>query len=352
MSSTDLFPAELILVFLVVLLVFFLAQLVVVLLHGDSSRKQKQQNGADGQPTEAVAYPHLATIEKSVHAIYAHLSASRVRLYNESIQVTHLLADVQNDSSLAVQRLAKAIACFLNLQVGPIIVTFWDDLAVAGRVTLSSENHFFVDISSAHRDNPRDIAAILAHEATHVFLHRAGLMFSDLENEILTDTAAAYLGIGWLTFDFLCDLRRENRSANDTVDQKRRGYLTPEEFGYVLAKRSLVFRETPEAWFTSGEAKSTYRRALAVALQDFRIPPLADAPCRDRREYSERCRRARESLDDNHHREYPLYRFEKDRTLRVSFQCPVCFQRLRIPVGRRRLAVHCPVCEGKFDCLP
>ncbi|WP_239517472.1 hypothetical protein, partial [Proteus mirabilis] len=45
---------------------------------------------------------------------------------------------------------------------------------------------------------------------------------------------------GWL----LLDAFRE-----DAASSQKLGYLTPEEFGYVLAKRALVFGEDPSIWF-------------------------------------------------------------------------------------------------------
>ena len=317
---------------------------------GKSRNEQKRRKGPNGRPAEATAvdaYPHLATIKRSIHAIYQHFSAFRVGLYNESIQLTHLLGDFHDNSTLAVQRLAKAIAFFLNLHVGPIIVTFRDDLPVPGRVEITRENHFFVDISSAYRDHPRVIAAILAHEVMHIFLHRAGIEFSGLDDEILTDTAAAYLGIGWLSLDCYTIITGSTRTT-----EQRLGYLTPAECGYVLGKRALAFQESPETWFTGMAARGAYECGRAVALQDFHIPPLTDAPGQLRRDYLQCRRQAQEGRDGNRHHDYLAYGFEKDGALRVWFQCPVCFQRLRIPVGPERLAVHCPVCEGKFDCLP
>ena len=70
-------------------------------------------------------------------------------------------------------------------------------------------------------------------------LHRLDLSLPGTrDNEILTDTAAAYLGAGWL----LLDAYREHGPFSQKL-----GYLTPEEFGYVLAQRAAVLRRGPGA---------------------------------------------------------------------------------------------------------
>lgn len=68
-----------------------------------------------------------------------------------------------------------------------------------GRVELTPENEYLVELHTRYKEDPRDVAAILAHEITHVFLYRAGLWLpNEYDNEILTDTASTYLGVGWL----------------------------------------------------------------------------------------------------------------------------------------------------------
>jgi hypothetical protein len=64
-------------------------------------------------------------------------------------------------------------------------------------VELSQSNEFFVELQSQHRFAAKAIAAILAHEVAHIFLHRCGVRFPDeFENEVLTDTTAVYVGFG------------------------------------------------------------------------------------------------------------------------------------------------------------
>lgn len=139
----------------------------------------------------------------------------------------------------------------------------------AAGVELAAGPEYFIELNDRFRTHRRDIGAALSHEITHVLLHRLGLEFPGTrDNEILTDTATTYLGAGWL----LLDAFRE-----DAVSSQKLGYLTPEEFGYVLAKRAFAFDEDPSPWFTSPQAYTAYAKGRARALHDTRLPPLTAA---------------------------------------------------------------------------
>ncbi|MEU2791860.1 hypothetical protein ABZ637_23235, partial [Streptomyces sp. NPDC007100] len=43
------------------------------------------------------------------------------------------------------------------------------------------------------------------------------------------------------------------------------------------------------------------------------------------------------------------YAFEGHAPLRVSFPCPTCHQRIRVPV-RGRLRARCALCRSELDC--
>ena len=68
--------------------------------------------------------------------------------------------------------------------------------------------------------------------------------------------------------------------------RQKLGYLTPEEFGYVLAKRALVFGEDPSVWFTSPQAYTAYVKGMTRARQDEQQPPLTAAGWAGRRRYA------------------------------------------------------------------
>lgn len=172
----------------------------------------------------------------SITALHRRLSADGIRAYDTSLTPADAAFDADDDLHLGAQRVAAATVRALQLPDARMVVSF-RPMEQAATVELAAGPEYFVEVNDRFRTHRRDLAAALSHEVAHVLLHRLDLRFPGTEeNEILTDTAAAYLGAGWL----LLDAYRE-----DALTHQRFGYLTPEEFGYVLAKRAALFGEDP-----------------------------------------------------------------------------------------------------------
>ncbi|MFB7181905.1 hypothetical protein ACFCYI_29875 [Streptomyces sp. NPDC056257] len=304
------------------------------------------QNGGPGGPIEH-GFPHLATVRASITALFRRLSAEGIRAYATSVAPADAAFDAADDLHLGAQRVASAMVRALRLPDARMVVAF-RPMEQAATVELAAGPEYFVEVGDRFRTHRRDLAAALSHEVTHVLLHRLGLRFpGTAENEILTDTAAVYLGAGWL----LLDAYRE-----DALTHQKFGYLTPEEFGYVLARRAALFGEDPSTWFTSPQAYEAYVRGRAQAERDHRRPPLAAAGPLARRRYAKARRTGPTPADGpaDGPAAGAAYRFEREDSgpgpgLRVSFPCPVCGQRLRLPV-RGRLRARCGLCRTVLDC--
>ncbi|MES9808596.1 hypothetical protein [Streptomyces cinereoruber] len=279
-------------------------------------------------------FPHRAVVEASLTALHRRLSPDGVRAWPTSVTADDVALGDGEDLHLGTQRVARALVRHLRLPEARIVVTF-RRMEHAGTVELAPGPEYFVEVHERFRTRRRDVGAVLAHEITHVLLHRLDLRFPrTAENEILTDVAAAYLGAGWL----LLDAYRE-----DGVEQQKLGYLTPEEFGYVLAKRAELFGEDPSPWFTSQVAYDAWARGRAEAARERTAPPLAGAGRIERGRYVWERRRGRAGED-------APYAFDGGApATRVSFSCPVCRQRLRIPAGRT-LRVRCGTCGTVLEC--
>ncbi|ADI11074.1 hypothetical protein SBI_07954 [Streptomyces bingchenggensis BCW-1] len=285
-------------------------------------------------------FPHLDTVRAALTALYKRLSYDGVRTYELSVAPGDVAFCDQDDLYLGVQRVARVMVRQLRLPDARMIVSF-REMRHAGNIELAAGPEYFIELNSRFKTHRRDIGAALAHEVTHVYLHRLDLSFPGTRaNEILTDTTAAYLGAGWL----LLDAYRQ-----DSVSSQKLGYLTPEEFGYVLAKRALAFDEDPAIWFTSPQAYEAYTKGLDVARHDERQPPLAAGGWAGRRRY------ARDRRFAQGHPEAPPpagpagYAFESGSPLRVSFPCPTCRQRIRVPV-RGRMRARCGLCRTVLEC--
>lgn len=295
---------------------------------------------ANGGPVEH-GYPHLETVRAAVTALYRRLSRDTVQTFPTSVVPADVAFADSDDLYLGTQRVAHELVRHYRLPDARVIVSF-REMTHAAFVELTAGPEYFIELNDRFRTHRRDIGAALAHEVMHVYLHRLGLSFPGTrDNEILTDTATTYLGAGWL----LLDAYRE-----DSASSQKLGYLTPEEYGYVLAKRALLFGEDPSVWFTSAQAYTAYGRGMERARRDERQPPLAAAGWAGRRRYA----RDRRHALDPHAAGPPVegpYSFtpQGGGPLRVSFPCPTCHQRIRVPV-RGRVRVRCGLCGTVLEC--
>ncbi|MEU3374296.1 hypothetical protein ABZ734_28115 [Streptomyces sp. NPDC006660] len=304
-----------------------------------------------GMAPVARGYPHLETIRTALTALHRRLPPDALHAYATSVLPADVAFADHDDLHLGAQRVARALVQHLRLPDARMIVGFREMRHAAG-VELTAGPEYFIELNDRFRTHRRDIGAALAHEITHVLLHRLGLSFPGTrDNEILTDTATTYLGTGWL----LLDAFRE-----DALSSQKLGYLTPEEFGYVLAKRAALFGEDPSPWFTSPQAHPAYTAGAALARRDGQRPPLAAAGWAGRRRYAKDRRNAQEhgggvradaaSLHSPHSPSSP-YSFESGPDgLRVSFPCPTCCQRIRLAAARGRVRARCGVCRTVLEC--
>ncbi|MER7107289.1 hypothetical protein [Streptomyces sp. NPDC000229] len=285
-------------------------------------------------------YPHLDTVRAAITALYRRLTQEGLYAYASSVAPADVAFAEDDDLHLGAQRVAHALVQQLRLPDARMIVGF-REMTHAASVELAAGPEYFIELNDRFRTHRRDIGAALAHEITHVLLHRLGLAFPGTrDNEILTDTVTTYLGAGWL----LLDAYRE-----DGVSSQKLGYLTPEEFGYVLAKRALVFGEDPSPWFTSPQAYVAYTDGRAHALRDGQQPPLTAAGWAGRHRYAKDRRYARDHPGAATGLPYAFESDGQDAGLRVSFPCPTCQQRIRVPV-RGRVRARCGLCRTVLEC--
>ncbi|MFC8129293.1 hypothetical protein [Streptomyces sp. NPDC057302] len=301
----------------------------------------------DGGPV-VHGYPHLETVRSAITALYKRLSYDTVHTFDTSITPADVAFCDQDDLYPGVQRVAREMVRHLRLPDARVIVGF-REMEHAANVELTAGPEYFIELNDRFRTHRRDIGAALAHEVMHVYLHRLDLAFPGTrDNEILTDTATTYLGAGWL----LLDAYRE-----DGASSQKLGYLTPEEFGYVLAKRAIAFGEAPETWFTSAQAYTAYTKGLTQARRDEQQPPLTAAGWAGRRRYAKDRRYAQErgsggAVAGAGPRGDGAYSFSPARgaePLRVSFPCPTCQQRIRLP-ARGRMRARCTLCRTVLEC--
>ncbi|MBF2089665.1 MAG: hypothetical protein IGR80_14425 [Synechococcales cyanobacterium K44_A2020_017] len=279
-------------------------------------------------------------------------------IYKASLSPEDIVINPSADIVIEVQRLAGRIARYLELPIGKIFVTFSPSLSCPAQVELSMADDYLVRLHERYRFGYQDVPALLAHEIVHIFLHRLKIAFPHvLDNEILTDTAATYLGLGWPCLNAFRISVHDSHEFGYVgprtirhVSASKVGYLTPEEFAYVLAKRSLLFNERIDRLLTL-QARELYRQGLRVARREGARPPFSRSLIWWRWLYLGRRWWTKRLPQTGKRSQFADYRFEwVDGEMKVTFDCPVCCQKLRLPTERRQIHLDCPTCQHSCSC--
>ncbi|HVV11502.1 hypothetical protein [Amycolatopsis sp.] len=309
-------------------------------------------------PVIAPKFTKIAAIDDSIRELYSKLSAEKVRSY--AANLAPVFTKAGNEPVGAVQELATTMVRHLGMSGVRLIVSFaalGSDGAHghAGEVEIGSGPDYFVRMSDSYRRDLTDAAGVLSHEAMHVFLARANVAFPERDrNEILTDTAAVYLGLGWTMLNAHRQTTRYEGGRRFLATQTL-GYVSPAELGYILAKRALAFDENIEAYLGGNNlALTAYRAGYSRALDDYRRAPLAACSAAVARQYDAdkkfAVERTRATGISGLVREFDGgYKFEGYQPMHVVFRCPACHTRLRAPIDRK-VTVRCRVCRSTLSC--
>jgi len=288
-------------------------------------------------------FPNLARIRESIGLLVPKIKAGHLPPPKPPWQGYTSYDATQ--PIVSAQHLAIEVAKVYELTVGTLVVAFRSGLKSAAVVELGSSDDFFIEVDASFSDRPKDLGAILGHELAHIFLHRKQIRIANTwGNEILTDTTAALYGFAALMADTFT-VTEQSRSVHGGVETTRRerklGYLTPDELGYVVTRCSP---DNIASYLDSAAAKSALRVGRRKALQDVRTPPLRSAPLGSRIMY--RIRQARPGQLESGLPSAMRYGFG---TETVSFRCPLCCQGMRLPT-RKSLTTNCPRCQFELVC--
>lgn len=131
---------------------------------------------------------------------------------------------------------------------------------VAGQIKLASPIRC-IQIPFFYVGKKYEVGGILAHEMTHAFLTYNGILLEDPnENEMFTDLAAVFIGLGKLLLNGLLVALDEHLSEGHGL-----GYLSPESIVYCY-KRVNAYRSISEEAATKNLTPEATNR-----LSNFRI---------------------------------------------------------------------------------
>lgn len=278
-------------------------------------------------------FKNIKIINSSLRKLFLSLQPSGLSKFSKDLKFLPSEINSPEEKTIWVQKVARRIADHFGIITSTIVVTFRSDLKAPGCVELSPASEFFVELRSDLKCSPDEIIATLAHEVAHIFLFRHGIKMEPVfQNEVLTDTTAIFLGCGASILNgssyFI-----ERSGNNETSSIRKLGYLSVDEFGYVLAKREKYFNKRTEQKINEGLPQKGYFRGwlrfiseklLSRTLGIRKLSPITSLFKRGRN-YDEK--------ESN-----------------FLFPCSFCGQQLRVPILGKKLQAICPVCREKNSC--
>lgn len=133
---------------------------------------------------------------------------------------------LESGFELDLQYVANKISDHIGIDPAPICKYEWGlkmDPEIAGQIYCSTSSHY-IEIPFFYAGKKYAVGNILAHEITHAFLFSKGIIIKDLkENEVITDLAAIYIGLGKLLINGVFVLNNKYINERHIL-----GYLSPE----------------------------------------------------------------------------------------------------------------------------
>lgn len=311
----------------------------------------------DQQGAIVRGFPHLRLIRRAIGDLHRRFPGQRLLKdrFPLSLGRDVVRSAVEGAPDWAANQTADEIVKHFGLRAATTLVVFREDLTSPARIWRETDGTYSIEVHAKYRVDRADLAGILAHEVAHAYLEAIGLQYADTqENELLTDTTAVYLGAGWPLLNAYRRTITETHAVHEVSVQRRReeklGYLTPDEFGYVLARRCVVTGENPESCLGDGLGVQLYRDGRRRVGRERRRPPLVGAGMWCWMAYHRGLRRAMHPAWSGWYIECGKFAFDCTHTPRVVFECPVCSQLLRLPVAIGRIEATCKVCSVQFQC--
>jgi hypothetical protein len=147
---------------------------------------------------------------------------------------------------ISIQTAARRIASFLGLEGFTFVVAVAkQDKGVGGHIELHhNEREVFIELSEDAVRFPEAVLTTLSHELTHKHLQVSGVAWApqaghECDNEVFTDVAAVYLGLGKLMLNGYTSQRSQTKPTPDTItttyETLTTGYVSLGDLAFVYA---------------------------------------------------------------------------------------------------------------------
>ena len=280
-------------------------------------------------------FDNLEIIDRSILVLFQNLTPQLIKKFAQAAPVAELYRAPWTDPIKETQEIARSIMRYFGIKNSAVKVTFDPRLTVPGKIKIGISDVYFVDIHAEYKNQRNVVIAILAHEVTHIFLHKHQIKFeTTAEDEILTDTTAAFLGFGPSMLNVAYN--RITRTDNGISTSKFiLGYLSVDEFGYVIAKRNHYFGTASPLQIAPGLPSEGYEsgKRLVESIRSQR-------PFTERDLFDRLCWWIKSLFAPN----------QANAKVPIVFDCQHCSQKLRIPSSRKTLQVKCSTCGSMQVC--
>lgn len=225
----------------------------------------------------------IVSLEKSVGA-FAPKGLFELQEFSLVEGISQTLLDV-----VALQHLARRMACFINMPFFNITVTpAKQKNSVAGHIEGhgSDSQNVLIEIEPDFLRFPHAAIKVLAHEISHKYLafHRLSLK-STKDDEILTDVAAIYLGFGTFALNGGTYSETYRQDFQTTVKRTvKNGYLDLDESAFVYDIVCRMRGLSDKAIFAglNKDAKESVRRVRNKCVSSYPPNNLDVSPIRDK----------------------------------------------------------------------
>ncbi len=148
-----------------------------------------------------------------------------------------------------VQSAAKKIASHLKLENMTFIISYAKQGEnTGGHIQLDNSNDVFIEIDSEIKYDCEAVLSVLAHEICHKYLYKHNIkLYPEFENEILTDTATIFTGLGKLTLNgcektHVTTTNNLDGSRTERTNTRKLGYLDKSQFAFIYKICSTIHR--------------------------------------------------------------------------------------------------------------
>ncbi|MBI9010811.1 MAG: hypothetical protein JEZ08_01165 [Clostridiales bacterium] len=156
--------------------------------------------------------------------------------------------DVDTYDILDVNKAARKVGDFLSLSHIEILVHYKKQEKTGGHINLSNLSCAVIEVTPDIKGSPETLLSILCHELTHLYLFTHNIYVGHsiagiFENEIFTDIAGHYLGLGKLILNgniMIKELGKEKKAIHY-------GYLTYDQmvftYNLICSMRKITLKD-------------------------------------------------------------------------------------------------------------